>query len=757
MVCRYTILKSLGQGAYGKLYLVEDARDGTQKALKTAEDNLCTDNRISAAETQIHLHVHHPYLMGGMDVFRPSDVDACGRPMADVTQGLLLPLAEYDLNKIMNDDKNTPTYPQFNALRASWQLACALEGLYAAGYAHLDIKPANILQKGDTTLLSDFGLALWNTTSALNGLVITPSYRPPYVLDGQPTPMSSYMPADLYSLGLTFLDITSGVDRPTYGGNENRYVKDLANTVNAYVDTLITWVNNNRAYTGFLEKRQQRWRLPLPSIDAFVEYLQIVKAMVSPTPTALTATDVRLRLEALWPAHPPAPALHVDPTPPLAEQYRAAAERVVARMGFKHPRALPHTVTLFLAVMAALATPPKHYVSEGLYGHTSWILPYLFACINIVATFYNEPTVNRFNVSYDPSNAVFYDDTYTQWVMSQYTAVCAALKVIATSEVLRGQYNFVLPAPAPAPAPTPAPAPAPAPALKKMSGVDAMLPPADPKALMQAATDGDSKTVALLLKAGTDVHFNDDQALRFASAYGHLAVVKVLVTAGANVHAKDDEALRWASESGHLPVVQFLVASGANVHANNDQALRSASESGHLPVVEVLVASGADVHAVDDYALRRASKYGHLPVVKVLVQAGANVHAAGDYALRYASSNGHLSVVEFLVKAGANVHTAGDEALRWASSSGHTAVVEFLVKAAQAFPAAATPAPALKTAVAAPGAASSATAVKRAQPSGFAAYQAFKTARYKDLRSQYSVEEAKARLAAEWAATKTKK
>ena len=109
------------------------------------------------------------------------------------------------------------------------------------------------------------------------------------------------------------------------------------------------------------------------------------------------------------------------------------------------------------------------------------------------------------------------------------------------------------------------------------------------------------------------------------------------------------------------------------------------------------------------------------------------------------------------MKAGANVHTAGDEALRWASSSGHTAVVEFLVKAAQAFPAAATPAPALKTAVAAPGAASSATAVKRAQPSGFAAYQAFKTARYKDLRSQYSVEEAKARLAAEWAATKTKK
>ena len=37
-----------------------------------------------------------------------------------------------------------------------------------------------------------------------------------------------------------------------------------------------------------------------------------------------------------------------------------------------------------------------------------------------------------------------------------------------------------------------------------------------------------------------------------------------------------------------LPVVEFLVKAGANVHANDDEALRYASASGHLPVVEFL-------------------------------------------------------------------------------------------------------------------------------------------------------------------------
>jgi len=64
--------------------------------------------------------------------------------------------------------------------------------------------------------------------------------------------------------------------------------------------------------------------------------------------------------------------------------------------------------------------------------------------------------------------------------------------------------------------------------------------------------------VALLLKAGADVHAYNDEALREASSNGHLEVVALLLKNGANVHARDDLALRYASENGHSDVVALL-------------------------------------------------------------------------------------------------------------------------------------------------------------------------------------------------------
>ena len=451
MVCRYTALNVLGEGAYGKLYLVEDSTDGTKKALKTSMENPCRDLHISAAETTIHLHVHHPYLMPGLDIFRPSDVDACRHPLNDVTQGLLLPLMEYDLSKIMTDDKNNPRFPQFNALRASWQLACALEALYAAGYAHLDIKPANILQKGDTTYLSDFGLAISNTTRVLERLVITSWWRPPYVRRYVLTPGFMFMAADLFSLGMTFLDITSGTERPDYNTykNETLYVEDQAQTTNDRVDFFLNWLNENKSTPGFLEQRQKRWRLPLPSVDAFIKYFMLVKAMVSPTPTALTVTEVRMRLEELWPEHPPAPSVRIDPMPPLATAYKEAAQRVIAQVYARwqpiEPRQAPHVLHLFLAVLE-VATDTAVATREGLGGHTSWMLPYLFACVNLGGSFYGFDPIEFFRIPYAPENDLLYQDTnYIGNVVSQKEAICAAMESITTSPLLRGQYNFVLP------------------------------------------------------------------------------------------------------------------------------------------------------------------------------------------------------------------------------------------------------------------------------------------------------------------------
>ena len=121
-----------------------------------------------------------------------------------------------------------------------------------------------------------------------------------------------------------------------------------------------------------------------------------------------------------------------------------------------------------------------------------------------------------------------------------------------------------------------------------------------------------------------------------------------------SVSTKTD-ALLLASENGHAAVVELLLLkAGADVHVDDDAPLLLASENGHAAVVELLLQAGANVHAWDDAPLRYASENGHAAVVELLLQAGANVRADGDGALLWASSRGHLAVVELLLKAGAN-------------------------------------------------------------------------------------------------------
>ena len=60
------------------------------------------------------------------------------------------------------------------------------------------------------------------------------------------------------------------------------------------------------------------------------------------------------------------------------------------------------------------------------------------------------------------------------------------------------------------------------------------------------------------LKAGADVHAQDDYALRWAAELGHTRVVGLLLKAGADVHALGDYALCWAAQLGHTQTVELL-------------------------------------------------------------------------------------------------------------------------------------------------------------------------------------------------------
>ena len=106
--------------------------------------------------------------------------------------------------------------------------------------------------------------------------------------------------------------------------------------------------------------------------------------------------------------------------------------------------------------------------------------------------------------------------------------------------------------------------------------------------LIEAAENGHTDTVALLLDRGADVHADDDYALHWAALKGRTETVALLLDRGANVHAYDDSALRWAVLNGHTDTVALLLDRGADVRADDDCALHWAAKYGHTDIVALL-------------------------------------------------------------------------------------------------------------------------------------------------------------------------
>jgi ankyrin repeat protein len=263
------------------------------------------------------------------------------------------------------------------------------------------------------------------------------------------------------------------------------------------------------------------------------------------------------------------------------------------------------------------------------------------------------------------------------------------------------------------------------------SDIKAMSSPA--ARLMGAASDGDKKIVAQLLKEGTNVNVRDwDEltALIPASSSGHFEIVKFLLKEGADVNAADKDgitALMEASIMGHTKVVDLLLTSGATVDETAKSgvtALWLAAGEGKTEVMTKLLAKGADpsnVRADGITALMTASVGGRCDAVKLLLENGADptiadadgltplmnaaengtiacmealvAKADKDYinsfsktgfsALIIAAAHGKKEAVEFLIAAGADVNAVHEDnrvtALMYAAAAGHIEVMKVLL------------------------------------------------------------------------------
>ena len=199
-VAGYRLLRRIGQGGHGTVYLAEDAL-GQALALKLVAlpggSATVASRKAFLRNAQTAQGLVHP----GIVALRAFGVeDALGWLVMELVPGT---------------DLEPHTRPgcllsEPLALRVAQRVAQALAYAHGQGVVHRDLKPANVLidLPSDTVKLADFGLA--RTADALQtgtGIVPgSPAYMAPEQLAGAvPTPQS-----DFYALGVMLFQLLAG-------------------------------------------------------------------------------------------------------------------------------------------------------------------------------------------------------------------------------------------------------------------------------------------------------------------------------------------------------------------------------------------------------------------------------------------------------------------------------------------------------------------------------------------------------------------
>lgn len=201
---RYRILRTLGSGAMGTVYLAEDDQVQRQVALKIPKyiDGIGSEllDRLYR-EARSAGNLRHP---GICPVFDIGEIDGQhfiamayikGQPLSHLTE-------------------SGRTQKVVEVTRIVQKIALAMAAAHKQGVIHRDLKPANvILDTEGEPVVTDFGLARRKVDHegrlTQPGMVIgSPAYMSPEQVDGDNTQVGPS--ADIYSLGVIFYELLTG-------------------------------------------------------------------------------------------------------------------------------------------------------------------------------------------------------------------------------------------------------------------------------------------------------------------------------------------------------------------------------------------------------------------------------------------------------------------------------------------------------------------------------------------------------------------
>jgi predicted Ser/Thr protein kinase len=213
VVGSYTVVRELGRGGMGRVYLANDARLGRTVALKALAPHLVRDplqRERLRREARAAAALTHP---GICTVYALEEID-----------GELYIATEFVDGHTLGDEIRRGRQPEPELLvRTARELAAALAAAHAAGIVHRDLKPDNVMRARDGRLkILDFGLARSQSPdravelsfATQPGLLIgTPGYIAPEQLAGQRGDTRT----DVYAFGVLMHEYACGV-HPFAGG-----------------------------------------------------------------------------------------------------------------------------------------------------------------------------------------------------------------------------------------------------------------------------------------------------------------------------------------------------------------------------------------------------------------------------------------------------------------------------------------------------------------------------------------------------------
>lgn len=218
---RYEIVKELGKGAMGVVYLGKDPKINREVAIKTMalsqefeEDELEEVKERFFREAETAGMLNHPNIVTMYDAGEEHDLAYIAMEFLDGVD-----LSPYT--------KKGKLLPPPAVLKICGKVAEALHYANSNKVVHRDIKPANIMLLKDKTIkVTDFGIArLTASSKTKTGVVLgTPSYMSPEQLAGKHVDGRS----DLFSLGVMMYEMLCGT-RPFNGDSMATLMFQIAN------------------------------------------------------------------------------------------------------------------------------------------------------------------------------------------------------------------------------------------------------------------------------------------------------------------------------------------------------------------------------------------------------------------------------------------------------------------------------------------------------------------------------------------------